>query len=267
MFGITNPLDWTNVNSSQPVSQIAAKLGSSSDCCGLHSCGRFWTRWWTVWVVPTILCIFSPNPLVIRKHLGWISSVVFGHAWPSHMKRKVFQWSISASACQHAIINFVYWNISLWIQSYSLVVFLLSASWCFDIGVLLKETNLLPASGQDGCVESHSPDQIPHGPCATGPFWSLCSPLPAFPLSPPLPLPGTIPPRAAGNPLVCWKASFTGTQQPFQTDMWFWPSVNTTSISIFSGAAKMTTDWFRGKEILWREKRLCLENSGHASVD
>lgn len=60
------------------------------------------------------------------------------------------------------------------------------------------------------------------------PFWaplpSPCLFLPPHP-SPPLPLPGTIPPRAAGNPPVCWKASFTGTQQPFQTDMrfgWEW---------------------------------------------
>lgn len=52
----------------------------------------------------------------------------------------------------------------------------------------------------------------------------LCSPPPtfSFPSSIPLlPLPGTIPHRAAGNPPVCWKASFTGTQQPFQRDMWF----------------------------------------------
>lgn len=55
-------------------------------------------------------------------------------------------------------------------------MFLLRAWWCFDIRVPLKETNLLLASGQDGCVESHSSDQIPHGHWATGPFWA---PLPS----------------------------------------------------------------------------------------
>lgn len=37
----------------------------------------------------------SPNLLVIRKHLGWICSVVFGHTWTPHMKSKKIWWSIS----------------------------------------------------------------------------------------------------------------------------------------------------------------------------
>lgn len=69
------------------------------------------------------------------------------------------------------------------------------------------------------------PQPRPDSPWSLSNWAILRSPLPAFfpspRLSPPPRLPGTIPPRAAGNPPVCWKASFTGTQQPFQTDMWF----------------------------------------------
>ncbi len=183
MFAITNLLDWTNVNSSQPVSQPAAKLGSGSNCCGLHFCGRFWTWWWTVWVVPTF-SVYFPKSIGHQKTLRLnLFSCFWTHLVIPHEKGNVSVINITASACQHAIINFVCWNISLWIQRHSLVVLLLRASWCFDIRALLKETNLLPASGQDGCVESHSPDQIPHGRWATGPLWA---PLPSSCLFSPL---------------------------------------------------------------------------------
>lgn len=80
---------------------------------------------------------------------------------------------------------------------------ILRALWCFDVRVLFMETNLLPASGQDECVESHSTDQIPHGCWATGPLWALLflfMPFLSPHLSPLLSLSGTIPPRAPGNP-------------------------------------------------------------------
>lgn len=172
MFAFPNLLDWTNVNSSQPVSQLVAKLGSSSNCCGLHSCGRFWTWSWTVWVVPTF-SVYFPKSIGHQKTLRLnLCSCFWTHLVIPHEKGKVSMINITTSACQHAIINDVCWKISLWIQTQLSVVFLLLASWCFDIREQLKETNLLPALGQDGCVESHSLDQIPHGHWATGPFWA-----------------------------------------------------------------------------------------------
>lgn len=174
MFAITNLLDWTNVNSSQPVSQLAAKLGSGSDCCGLHSCGRFWTWWWTVWVVPTFTVYFSKSighQKTLRRNLF---SCFWTHLVIPHEKGKVRMINITASACQHAIINFVRWNISLWIQRHSLVVFLLSASRCFDIRALLKETNLLLPQVKMDVLRATAQTKFPM--VATGPFWA---PLPS----------------------------------------------------------------------------------------
>lgn len=256
MFAITNLLYWTNVNPSQPVSQLAAKLGSGSAHCGLHSCGRFWTWWWTVWVVPTF-SVYFPKSLGHQKTLRLNPfSCSWTHSAIPHEKGNVSMINITVSACQHVIINYVCWNISLWIQRHSLVVFLLRASWCFDIRALLKETNLLPASGQDGCVESHSPDQIPHGRWATGPV------LGSAPLSLPFPSPSSIPsasPPRDYSTSSCWKSP------RLLKGILHWHSaaisdghairlrMNTTSISIFQGAAKMTTDWFRGRKYFDRE--------------
>lgn len=94
MFAITNLLDWTNVNSSQPVSQLAAILGSSSNCCGLHSCGRFWTWWWTVWVVPTF-SVYFPKSIGHQKTLRLnLFSCFWKHLVIPHQKGKRW-WSIS----------------------------------------------------------------------------------------------------------------------------------------------------------------------------
>lgn len=59
------------------------------------------------------------------------------------------------------------------------------------------------------------------------------------------------------NPHVCWKASFTGTQQPFQPDMRFGAERLLQAFNL-SCAWKMT----RRKERVWREERFfpwCLE--------
>lgn len=82
-------------------------------------------------------------------------------------------------------------------------------------------------------------------------------PLTSFPsshLATQLPLPGTISPPATGNPPVCWKASLSGTQQPFQTDMWFGPDgIWQASHSFWH--SEMTSDWFR-KEMHWQKKNV-----------
>lgn len=98
----------------------------------------------------------------------------------------------------------------------------------------------------------------------------LCSPLPAFflRLIHPrfFPLPETIPPWAAGNPPVCWKASFTGTQQPFQTDMWFSSDWIQQASQSFR-RCEITTDWFRGRKSLTGEMFMtwCPVAGKHAS--
>ena len=272
MFAITNLLCWTNVNSSQPVSQLAAKLGSGSARCGLHSCGRFWTWWWTVWVVPTF-SVYFPKSLGHQKTLRLNPfSCSWTHLAIPHEKGNVSMINITVSACQHAIINYVCWNISLWIQRHSLVVFLLRASWCFDIRALLKETNLLPASGQDGCVESHSPDQIPHGRWATGPVLGsapLSLPFPAFsfPLIHPLRFPSQglfhlelleIPLSVERHPSLALSNHFRRTCDSAENE--YDKHLN------LSGRCENDYWLVQGKEILWQGKCLCLDDSRRGSA-
>lgn len=170
--------------------------------------------------------------------------------------------NITTSACQHAIIYFVCWNISLWIQIHSLVVFLVHASWCFDIRALLTETTLLPASGQDGCVESHSPDQSPHGCWATGPLWaSLPSSCFFLPLIHPVRFPFQglfhlelleIPLSVERHPSLALNSHFR------QTCDWIRQASQCLS--------KMTTDLFKGRKYFWQDKFLCIDDSRRVSM-
>lgn len=141
-------------------------------------------------------------------------------------------------------------------------MFPLHVSWCFDVGLLFKENQSLACLGSRWmCWE---PQHWPYSPCllrnlallGTAPFFTgfLSSHLATL-----LPLPGTISSRATGNPPVCWKASFSGTQQPFQTGIQFGPDRIRQESRSFRHC-EMTSDRFR-KEILWQEKCLCLEES------
>ncbi len=108
------------------------------------------------------------------------------------------------------------------------MVLLFRTLWCFDIRALLKETNLLPASGQDGCVESHSPDQIPHGRWATGPIWArLPSSCLLLPLIHPLHFPSQglfhlelleIPPSVERHPSLALSSHFRQTCDSAQNE-------------------------------------------------
>lgn len=127
------------------------------------------------------------------------------------------------------------------------MVLLSHASWCFDIRVLLEETNLLPASGQDGCVESCSPGQIPKGCLAAGHFWSLLPSTYLFlPLIHLLCLPSQglfhiemleIPPSVKRHPLLALSSHFRRTRDSDKNE--YNNHLN------LSGACKMTSDWFQ----------------------
>lgn len=131
---------------------------------------------------------------------------------------------------------------------------LLHALWCFDIRVPLKETNLLPASGQDGCVESHSPDQIPNGRWATGQF---CFLLPSSYLFLPHNHPLTSPARDQSTS-SCWKSPcmLKGILH------WHSAAISARRDSVqneynkhlnLSGACKMTADRLReGNTLTWK---------------
>lgn len=190
--------------------------------------------------------------MVITKHLDSICTVDFGRTWLSHMKSKKVHWSLN----QHLPVKTAWSFISLWAKSHLLMVFLLRTSCCFDIGIHLRKL----ISGQDGCVESPSPDHIPHGCWVSWPLL-LWSPLYSFPspqVAPLFSLPETIPPGAAGNSPVCWKVSLTSTQHPFHTDMRFGPDRIQQPSQSFRNC-KITSDWFR-KEILWQGKWLGFDN-------
>lgn len=190
--------------------------------------------------------------MVITKHLDSISTVDFGRTWLSHMKSKKVHWSLN----QHLSVKTARSFMSLWVKSHLLMVFRLLSSWCFDVGILLRKL----ISGQDGCAESPRPDHIPHGCWVSwplllwSPFYSFPSPHVAALFS----LPETIPPGAAGNSPVCWKASLTSTQHPFHTDMRFGPDRIQQPSQSFRHC-KITSDCFR-KEMLWQEKSLCCDN-------
>lgn len=223
----------------------------------------FWTWPWTVWVVPTF-SVYFPKSIGHQKTLRLnLCSCFWTHLIIPHEKGKVTMINITTPACQHAIINVICLNTSLWIQTQLSMVFLLRASWCFDIREQLKETNLLPALGQDGCVESHSLDQIPHGHWATGPFWAqfpasclfvlLSYPLHLVSQEPFLLRLLEIPLSVERHPSLALSSHFRQT--------WFnlkWIRQASQSFRRW----EITTDWFRGRKYIDRKNVYALTSRG-----
>lgn len=202
---------WTR----QSDSQLAAKLGSISSC-GLHSYGRFLTWWEKVWAVgrqaESVQLFWKGKSFNDRSNFVCLSAC--GNRWSllknPFIDSKTFIWG-----------------------------FTVTASRCFDIRVGLNETNLMPASGQDGCVESHSPDQISQ--------WSsspLLLPFPSSNLSPFASLPRNYfmltcwnsPPSVERHPSLALSSHFRRTCESAQNE--YDKHLN------LSGACKMPARWF-----------------------
>lgn len=111
--------------------------------CGLHSCGRFPTRWWAVWAgAPTQIVYFSPESV---GHQTESAQLFLDIPYHSTCKGKHFNdhyHPVRMSAWDNEVSR--YRCICLLIQRNPLLVLLLHASPCFDITAPLKETNLLP---------------------------------------------------------------------------------------------------------------------------
>lgn len=241
---------WTR----QPASQLAAQLGSFSSC-GLHSCGTFDKD-----VRPSeprqhSLYIFS-NLLVIGldgSSCFWTRTVIPHERGERFNDQHHF---VCPSACDsqrslliHPIIDS---KTLIGVVAFNVVTF----QHRFK-----KPNPRLPRVRMDA-LRAKAQAVFPNRPAVvsssltrrTFPFPSSTRsaflPRDCFTLS------------CWKSPHVCWKASFTGTQQPFQPDMRFGAERRRQAFNL-SGAWKMT----RRKERLWREECLFFDGSRGVSVD